>query len=156
MCIRDSNSGEKKTEQVDVGVKPIEVGSDPVNDISVKDKDASLTVFAKKFETVDQKLDLQQKDFDEREKKLRNEFKDEANTLKAQVASLSDEIVGLRSKGIEDAYQNANKNDSKTIQTPPAMPEKLPDLDGGLNFDGLNFNMDAPKPQAQNLSLIHI
>jgi len=144
------NSGEKKTEQVDVGVKPIEVGSDPVNDISVKDKDASLTVFAKKFETVDQKLDLQQKDFDEREKKLRNEFKDEANTLKAQVASLSDEIVGLRSKGIEDAYQNANKNDSKTIQTPPAMPEKLPDLDGGLNFDGLNFNMDAPKPQAQN------
>ena len=49
------NSGEKKTEQVDVGVKPIEVGSDPVNDISVKDKDASLTVFAKKFETVDQK-----------------------------------------------------------------------------------------------------
>ena len=69
------NSGEKKTEQVDVGVKPIEVGSDPVNDISVKDKDASLTVFAKKFETVDQKLDLQQKDFDEREKKLRNNSK---------------------------------------------------------------------------------
>lgn len=146
------NSGEKKPEQVDVDVKPIEIGSDPVNSISVKDKDASLTAFAKKFETQDQKIELQQREFAERESKLRREFRDDNNTLKAQLATLSDEIVGLRSKGIDNAYANANKNDSKTIQTPPDMPDKLPDMsmDGGLNFDGLNFNMDAPKPQAQN------
>ena len=144
------NTGEKKPEQVDVGAKPIEVGSDPVNAISVKDKDASLTVFAKKFETVDQKLDLQQKDFFEREQTLRKEFKNDTNTLKAQLSALSDDLIGLRSAGVEATYQNANKNDSKTIQAPPPMPESLPDLgmNGGLNFEGLNFNMDAPKPQS--------
>lgn len=147
------STGEKKPEQVDVVAKKIEVGSDPINVISIKDKDASLTVFAKKFETVDQKLDLQQKEFAEREQNLRKEFKNDTNTLKAQVASLSDEVINFRSKGIEAVYQNANKNDSKTIQTPPPMPDGLSDLslDGGLNFDGLNFNMDAPKPQAQGL-----
>lgn len=145
------NTGEKKAEQVEVAIKPIEIGSDPVNSIGIKDKDASLTAFAKKFETVDQKLDLQQKDIAEREQTLRKEFKNDTNTLKAQLASLSDEVIGLRSKGVDNVYQNANKNDSKTIQTPPPMPDKLPDLsmDGGLNFDGLNFNMDAPKPQQQ-------
>lgn len=143
------NTGEKKPEQVDVGAKPIEVGSDPVNVISVKDKDASLTVFAKRFETVDQKLDLQQKDFSEREQTLRKEFKNDTNTLKAQLSALSDDVIGLRSAGVEATYQNANKNDSKTIQAPPPMPDSLPDLgmNGGLNFEGLNFNMDAPKPQ---------
>lgn len=145
------NSGEVKPEQVEVTVKPIEVGSDPVNTISVKDKDASLTVFAKNFETIDQKLMLQQKETAEREQNLRNEIKSSTNTLKAQVASLSDELVALRASGVENAYKNANKNDSKTIQTPPQMPDKMPDMsmDGGLNFDGLNFNMDAPKPQQQ-------
>lgn len=146
------SSGEKKPEQVQVAAKPLEVGTDKVNDISIKDKDASLTVFAKKFETVDQKFDLQQKSLADLEKNLRQEFKNDTNTLKAQVGTLSDELVGLRSKGVEAAYQNANKNDSKTIQTPPPMPDKMPDMsmDGGLNFDGLNFNMDVPKPQAQN------
>lgn len=145
------NSGDKKPEQVDVAAKPIEVGSDPVNSISVKDKDASLTVFAKNFETIDQKLLLQQKETAEREANIRKEIKDSTNTLKAQVAALSDDIVAIRSGGVEAAYKDANKNDSKTIQAPPKMPDKMPDLslDGGLNFDGLNFNMDAPKPQQQ-------
>ena len=43
-------SGKKKVETVDVAAKPIEVGSDQINAISVKDKDAALTVFAKQFE----------------------------------------------------------------------------------------------------------
>nr|WP_192963354.1 conjugal transfer protein TraB [Pseudomonas fluorescens]CEK42162.1 hypothetical protein PQBR57_0209 [Pseudomonas fluorescens SBW25] len=145
------NTGDKEPEKVEVAVKPIEIGSDPVNNISVKDKEASLTVFAKNFETIDQKLLLQQKETAEREASLRKEIKDSTNTLKAQVAALSDDIIAFRASGVDAAYKDANKNDSKTIQTPPAMPDKMPDMsmEGGLNFDGLNFNMDAPKPQQQ-------
>lgn len=133
---------------VDVGAKPIEVGSDQINDISVKDRDAALTVFAKSMESFEQKLALQERDFNQRDETLRKEWKDSNNTLKAQVASLSDEIVNLRSNGIEATYQNANKNDKKELQT-PSLPNNMPDLsmDGGLNFDNLNFNMSAPKPQ---------
>lgn len=133
---------------VDVGAKPIEVGSDQINDISVKDRDAALTVFAKSMESFEQKLALQERDFNQRDEILRKEWKDSNNTLKAQVATLSDEIVNLRSNGIEATYQNANKNDKKELQT-PSLPNNMPDLsmDGGLNFDNLNFNMSAPKPQ---------
>ncbi|KQW19838.1 MULTISPECIES: hypothetical protein [Pseudomonas] len=134
---------------VDVGAKPIEVGTDQINDISVKDRDAALTVFAKSMESFEQKLALQERDFNQRDETLRKEWKDSNNTLKAQVATLSDEIVNLRSNGIEATYQNANKNDKKVLQSPPSLPDNMPDLsmDGGLNFDKLNFNMSAPKPQ---------
>lgn len=134
---------------VDVGAKPIEVGSDQINEISVKDKDAALTVFAKSMESFEQKLAIQERDFNERNEALRKEMKDSNNNLKAQVTTLTQEVVTLRANGVESAYQNANKNDSKTLQSPPSLPDKLPDLglDGGLNFDNLNFNMSAPKPQ---------
>lgn len=137
-------------QQVDVSDKPIELGSDPINTISVKDKDASLTVFAKQFESVEQKLTIRDKEAADREASLRKEMKDGNNALKSQVAALTDAITQMQANGIESIYQNANQNDSKTIQTPsmPSMPDKLPDLTmgNGLNFDGLDFNMDAPKP----------
>lgn len=140
-----------KVQPVDVGAKPIEVGSDQINTISVKDKDASLTVFAKNMESFQQQLALQERDFKEREEGLRKELKDSNNTLKAQVASLTNEMIALRANGVENTYQNANANDSKQIQAPPKMPDSLPSImpAGGLNFDGdsLNFNMSAPKPQ---------
>nr|WP_152740706.1 conjugal transfer protein TraB [Pseudomonas sp. MWU12-2323] len=141
----------KTVEKVDVTAKPIEVGSDKVNEITVKDKDAALTVFGKQFEVVDQKINIVSRESSERVEALRKELKDGNNTLKAQVAALTDELTDMRSKGVEDAYQNANKRDSKTIQKPPALPDKMPDLglNGGLNFDDLNFNMSTPKPQEQ-------
>ncbi len=134
---------------VDVGAKPIEIGSDQINEISIKDKDAALTVFAKNFEAYEQKLALQEREFNLRDEALRKEIQNKTNTLKAQVATLSDEVVALRANGIESAYQNANKNDSKTLQSPPSLPDNMPDLglDGGLNFDNLNFNMSPPKTQ---------
>lgn len=140
---------ETKVQSVDVGAKPIEVGSDQINAISVKDKDASLTVFAKSIESFEQKLALQERDYKQREEALRKELKDSNNTLKAQVSSLSGEIISLRANGVENAYQNANANDTKQIQAPPKMPDNLPAImpAGGLNFDNLNFNMTAPKPQ---------
>lgn len=142
---------DKPAEQVDVTAKPIEIGSDPINTITVKDKDASLTVFAKQFESVEQKLTIRQREAAEREAALRKEMKDGNNALKAQVAALTDSLTALESKGVEGIYQNANKNDSKTPPNMPAMPDKIPDLglNGGLNFDGLDFNMNAPKPDQQ-------
>jgi hypothetical protein len=144
-------NSDKKVEKVDIAVKPIEIGSDKVNEISIKDKDAALTVFGKQFEVVDQKISIMNRQISEREEALRKEFKDSNNTLKVQVAALTDDITAIRSEKIDRAYQNANKLDSKTIQTPPSLPEKLPDLglNGGLNFDNLDFNMNAPKPQQQ-------
>lgn len=142
---------DKPVEQVDVNTKPIEVGTDPINNISLKDRDAALTQFQKQFESVDQKIAIIQKENEDREKKMRSEFKDSENGLKSQVASLSQEIITLRTTGVEQAYQNVNKLDSKTVQAPPEIPGDLNDLasEAGLNFDGngLNFNMSAPKPQ---------
>jgi hypothetical protein len=141
----------QKVESVDVAAKPIEIGTDQINEISVKDKDAALTVFAKQFEAVEQKLTIQEREAALRDENLRKELKEVTNTFKAQVAALSGELVSIQAKGVESVYQNANQNDSKTIQTPPPMPDKLPDLglDGGLNFDGLNFDMSAPRPQRE-------
>ncbi|MCF5381940.1 conjugal transfer protein TraB [Pseudomonas syringae] len=145
------NNSTKKVEQVDVAAKPIEVGSDAVNQITVKDKDASLTVFGKQFEVVDQRFIIFERDAAERDANLRKEMKESTNNLKSQVASLTNDITTLRAKGVEAAYQNANRSDTKTIQTPPSLPANLPDLslEKGLNFDNLNFNMDAPQPQQQ-------
>lgn len=138
----------KKVEPVDVAVKPIEVGRDNVNEISVKDKDAALTKFGKQFEIVDQKISIINRQFADREDALRKEMKDGTNTLKAQVAALTDDVTALRSEKIDRTYQNVNNQDSKTIQAPPSLPDKMPDLglNGGLNFDNLDFNMSAPKP----------
>ena len=150
-------SKDDTVEQLDVTAKPIELGSDPINTITVKDKDAALTVFAKQFESVEQKLTIRQREAAEREAALRKDMKDGNNALKAQVAALTDAMTALESKNVEGIYQNANKNDSKTVQAMPPMPDKLPDLglDGGLNFDGLDFNMNAPKPvQTQGAGLI--
>lgn len=55
-------NGKKEVESVDIAAKPIEVGSDQINAISVKDKDAALTVFAKQFEAVEQKLSIQERE----------------------------------------------------------------------------------------------
>ncbi|MFL1449105.1 conjugal transfer protein TraB [Pseudomonas tritici] len=147
---------DKEAVKVDVSDKPIELGSDPINTISVKDKDASLTVFAKQFETVEQKFTINAKDAAERDSAIRREIKDGNNVLKAQVAALTDAVTSMQANGIEGLYKEANKNDSKTLQsipTPivPNMPSSMPDLsmDGGLNFDGLDFNMSAPKPMSQ-------
>lgn len=141
-------SGSKTVESVDVAAKPIEVGTDTINDISVKDKDASLTVFAKQFESFDQKLTIQEREAAEKLAALREEMKDSNNEVKSMVSSLASEVLSLRANGIEDVYKEANQKDSKT---PPTLPDKLPDLgmEGGLNFDGLNFDMEAPKPQVE-------
>lgn len=145
------NNRTTTVEAVDVGAKPIEVGSDQINEISIKDKDAALTVFAKNFESNEQKIALLERDFALREEALRKEIRNSTNTVKAQVASLSDELVALRANGIEAAYQNANNNDSKALQSPPSLPDNMPDLglSGGLNFDSLNFNMAPPLPQQE-------
>lgn len=84
--------GEKKVESVDVAAKPIEVGSDQINAISVKDKDAALTVFAKQFEAVEQKLTIQQREADENIAGLRKEMKDSNNEVKSMVSSLANEV----------------------------------------------------------------
>ncbi|HEC1424344.1 TPA: conjugal transfer protein TraB [Pseudomonas aeruginosa] len=137
-------SGKKKVETVDVAAKPIEVGSDQINAISVKDKDAALTVFAKQFEAVEQKLTIQEREAAESIAGLRKEMKDSNNEVKSMVSSLANEVLALRANGVEAFYQEANNNDNKT---PPSLPEKLPDL--GLNFEGLDFDMSAPKPMVE-------
>jgi hypothetical protein len=143
--------GDNKVESIDVSVKPIEIGTDDVNAISLKDKDASLTQFAKQFESVNQKLALMESVRKESETALRKELKAEQDVLKAQNASLSDEILTIRTEGVNAQYTEANNKDSKS---PPTLPNEFPNLNlkDGLNFDGLNFDMEAPKslPQQQS------
>lgn len=141
-------SGKSDVEQVDVSAKPIEVGSDQINQITIHDKDAALTQFAKQFETMEQRFVLQERDSEKRQEELRKEMKDSNNNLKAQVAALSDDLIALRAQGVNAAYENANAKGSTALQTPPAPPNEMPKMDG-LNFDGLDFNMSAPQPLAQ-------
>lgn len=140
-------NGKKEVESVDIAAKPIEVGSDQINAISVKDKDAALTVFAKQFEAVEQKLSIQEREAAQSIAGLRKEMKESNNEVKSMVSSLASEVLALRANGVETIYQEANNNDSKTS---PSLPEKMPDFGmEGLNFDGLNFDMSPPKPQVE-------
>jgi hypothetical protein len=139
-----NNTGD--VEQVDVAAKPIELGSDPINQISLKDRDAALTQFAKQFESLEQKITLQEQGAAKREEMIRKEVQQNERALKAQVAALKDELIALRANGIESTYSDVNRMDSKTLQQPGALPDNLPPLpsDGGLNFDSLNFSDMAP------------
>lgn len=140
-------NGKKEVESVDIAAKPIEVGSDQINAISVKDKDAALTVFAKQFEAVEQKLSIQEREAAQSIAGLRKEMKESNNEVKSMVSSLANEVLALRANGVETIYQEANKNDSKT---PPSLPDNMPDFGmEGLSFDGLNFDMSPPKPQVE-------
>lgn len=142
-------SGPAKVEQVDVATKPIEVGSDQINQINIKDKDAALTSFSKQFEVVDQQMTLLKAEQIKREESLRKELKEDSNSIKASLAALSNDIIGLRADGPEAVYTNANKSDNKTLPTIPPAPSELPNfgIDSMPGMDGLNFDMSAPKPQ---------
>lgn len=146
--------GAPTVEQLDVDAKPIEIGSDPVNNISLKDRDAALTQFGKQFESIEHKLTLQAKSAEEREARLQALLVQKDNTNKAQLDALKDELIAIRVGGIEGTYAQVNKIDSKELQMPGALPDTLPPMDmkEGLNFDGLNFNMSAPVATPQQTS----
>lgn len=133
----------KNVEPVDVNVNPIEVGSDPVNKITVQDKDAALTQFAKQFESLEQKLVLRDREQSQSTTELRKSFQESKNATQAQIAALRDEIITLRNKNVNDVYQGVNDKDSRQLQTPPP----IPDLNTDMSFEGLNFNMSPPQVQ---------
>ncbi len=143
-------SGNKQmVEQLNIEAKPIEVGSDPLNQISLQDRDAALTQFAKQFESLEQKMLIKEQESAAREKRLQAQMQANQNKLQSEVAALTDELVALRAGGIDKIYQDVNAIRSGSSSTPPALPALppgAPSMDG-LNFEGLNFDMSPPVQQ---------
>lgn len=130
----------------------IEVASDPVNAITLQDKDAALTQFAKKIESLEQKIATSEVIKTEEKEKTRRAVEAQQQATNNELRSLSEEIALLRKDGIDKTYAGINSADKKNGGIPGDLPSDLPalgtDLDasGGLNFGDLEFNMSAPSP----------
>lgn len=138
--------------------KPIEVGTDPVNSITTQDKDAALTQFAKKIESLEMKLETAEQIKAREKNEAEQRFREQQQQTNTEIRSLSEEIAKLRKEAINGVYAGVNQADSGKTGVPGALPDNLPaDLslaptgtpNSGLNFDGgLDFDMAAPTPTA--------
>lgn len=132
------------------GPKPIEIGSDPVNAITVKDKDAALSQFAKKIESQDMKLaNISRQQADE---KLAAQLasREQEQKFNSELRSLTEEIAKLKEDQINKVYKDNNTLDNGKSGIPPAMPDQLPALGkgDGLNFDNMDFDLSGTPPTA--------
>jgi hypothetical protein len=121
-------------------LKPVEVGNQSPNEISVTDRDAALTQFAKQFEAVQQRISLSEAEQQKRDEQAFKKIEEVNNRLQSNIAALTDEIVQLRANQADETYSRVNGSDPGNVQ-PPSF-EDVPDL----QLEGLNFNMSPPQP----------
>lgn len=117
-----------------------------INQITIRDRDAALTSFAKQIEASDQKLMIMQRDMEARLAELQKQTQRTEHNLRNEISSLSSEIIGLRADDVDKMYSGINDLDSRSIQGLPPVPDQFPISGDGLNFDGLNFNSAPPAP----------
>lgn len=143
-----SDGGKKET--TTNGPKQIEIGSDPVNAITVTDKDAALSQFAKKIESQDMKfVNFERQLADEKvaAERVRRANEQQYNS---ELRTLSEEIARIKKDKIDATYTSANNADNGKSGAIPAMPDQLPALGTGpgLNFDKLDFDLSGTPPTA--------
>lgn len=108
--------------------KAVDTSFDQLNNISLKDRDAALTQFAKRFEVMEQKLQLQESAAATKAKQMDDRLTSQEHALKKEIAALSNELITLRTTGIESTYQQVNKIDRGVTPKPAEFPDKLPDF----------------------------
>jgi hypothetical protein len=139
-----------KKDVADNGPKPIEIGSDPVNAITVTDKDAALSQFAKKIESQDMKFISLQREWAEKEVASQRKIREQEQSFNTKLRDLSEEVAKFKEDEINKTYQAANKADNGKAGLIPPMPDQLPALGNGpgLDFDKLDFDLSGTPPAA--------
>jgi hypothetical protein len=131
------------------GPKPIEIGSDPVNSMTVKDKDAALSQFAKKIESQDMKLATYARQQADAKVAAEQNIRAQEQKFNTELRSLSEELAKLKEDQVNRTYKATDNADNGKAGIPPAMPNQLPPLGkDGLNFDNLDFNLSGTPPTA--------
>src|SRR5690554_2961448 len=90
-----------------------------INEITIRDRDAALTSFAKQIEASDQKLMIMQRDMEARLAELQKQTQRTEHNLRNEISSLSSEIIGLRADDVDKMYGGINDLDSRSIQGLP-------------------------------------
>ena len=131
------------------GPKPIEIGSDPVNSITIKDKDAALSQFAKKIESQDMKLTTFERQQAEAKVVSQQALREQEQRFNTELRAVTEALTKLKEDQINGTYKATNSLDNGKAGIPPAMPDQLPALNkgDGLNFDSLDFKI-SDTPQA--------
>ncbi|WGK63523.1 conjugal transfer protein TraB (plasmid) [Halopseudomonas sp. SMJS2] len=124
----------------------LEHGSDPVNSIGVQDRDAALTQFAKKIESLENKLTISKTEKANESKSLARQLREQEQRTNTEIRALSEELARIRQERVDGAYSSVNAADTGTGSSLPDLPA-MPSPDGGLNFDDLSFDFPAPPSQ---------
>lgn len=124
----------------------LERSSDPVNTIGVQDRDAALTQFAKKIESLENKLVISENEKANEQRTLAQQLREQEQRTNTEIRALSEELAKLRQQQVDDTYAGINSADNGSASRPPELPP-LPSPDGGLNFDDMSFDFPAPPAQ---------
>ncbi|SED27317.1 hypothetical protein SAMN05216178_6564 [Pseudomonas saponiphila] len=128
------DSGDEKGSEGGAPVA-IERGSEPDTDISSIDRDAALAQFAKKFQSLEEQLQLAERRNEEDRKEFEKRLREQSQQNNTEVRALADEVAALRKERVDDAYNALNQVDGGTnIDTPGSIP------DSGLSIDDFNLN----------------
>ncbi len=117
----------------------IELGGDKINSITIQDKDAALTQFAKKIETLEDRIKRGDDDRQALKEKFASEQRNAEQKSNNEIRALSEEIAQLRKDQVDGVYNGVNKLDHGSPM--PLPPESK---DGGLNLE--DFSMAPPLP----------
>lgn len=117
--------------------KAIEAGSDQINEITVQDKDAALTQFAKKIENLEDKIKRGEEERVALKDKMIADQRTAEQKSNTEIRALSDEIAMLRQDRVDGVYQGVNQLDKGS-----SMP--LPPSGEGLNLE--DFSLEPPMP----------
>ncbi len=124
----------------------LDANVDPVISLGVQDRDAALTQFAKKIESLENKLSLAELDKKNNSDTMTRALREQAQRTNGEIRALSEEIALLRQSQVDNVYSSVNFSDSGSASRPPALPA-MPGTDGGLNFEDMNFDFAAPQSQ---------
>ncbi|MFW5300967.1 conjugal transfer protein TraB [Pseudomonas aeruginosa] len=118
--------------------KAVEVGSDKVNSITIQDKDAALTQFAKKIETLEDKIKRGEEDREALKAKMLEDQRKAEQKSNTEIRALSEEVAQLRKDQVDGVYGGINKLDKgSSMPLPPSSSE-------GLNLE--DFSLEPPMP----------
>lgn len=131
----DQNNGNEKAAKPPVSV---EVGSEGVNDLGITDRDAALTQFAKKMESMEHKLALAEEAKALSDSKVQRDLRELEQKKNAELRAITEELTLIREERVNGTYKDADATDTGTdLNLTPA--SSLPD--GGLGADDFDLNI---------------
>lgn len=143
------NKEPKDVETANIATSAVENSTGDINQITVRDRDAALTSFAKQIESADQKMMILQRELESKLEEQSRKSQRSEHALRSEISALSAEIINMRAGGVDEVYKGVNDLDSKSVSAFPELPSTLPGSTDGLNFDTFNFDMSTPQPVNQ-------